>query len=102
MPDPSLLLFIAERPQDDALWHLLACQYADADQLDVAAFIKRDYDMIRRCLPAELPDILMVRNVAKETGPEALTLIDALIPLLRREQVRKARGQADPPPLPAR
>jgi hypothetical protein len=100
MPDPGLLLFLAERPQDDVLWHLLAQQYAEADQFEVAAFLRRDYDMIRRCLTMELPDILMIRNLAKEASPEALRLIDTLTPLLRRDMVRRVRAQGEPPPVP--
>lgn len=102
MPDTMVLLFLSESPQDDVLWHLLAAQYAEADDLNTAAFIKRDYEMIRRLLRGTFADLIAIRNEAKKVNAEAVALIDRLIPLLRREMTRKVRAQADPPPLPAR
>ena len=99
MPDTILLLFIADSPQDDVLWNLLAAQYADDDQLDVAAFVKRDYDMIRRLLTGTMSDVLAIRNEAKKAGGECVSLIDKLIPLLRRQHVRRMQNV---PPLPRR
>lgn len=102
MTDPSLLLFLSEHPEDDVLWQLLAVQYADADQLDIAAFIKRDYDLIRRLLRGPIADVIAIRNESKKVNAECVALIDRLIPLLRREMVRKVRAQGNPPPLPTR
>lgn len=99
MIDTLLLLFIAESPQDDVLWNLLSAQYADDDQFEVAEFIRRDYDMIRRLLVGSYGDIVGIRNEAKKHGPEAVALIDKLTPLLRRKKVRQMQNV---PPLPKR
>lgn len=99
MPDTLLLLFIAESPQDDVLWNLLAAQYADDDEFEVAKFISRDYDMIRRLLTGTYGDIVGIRNEAKKVGAEAVALIDKLTPLLRRKKTRQLQNV---PPLPKR
>jgi hypothetical protein len=53
-----------------------------------------------RCFRKDDTDIACVRNIAKEAGPFAVALIDALTPRLRRAQVTAARRQVEPPPLP--
>jgi len=99
MPDSLLLLFIAESPQDDVLWNLLAAQYADDDKFELAEFIRRDYDMIRRLLVGSYGDIVGIRNEAKKVGPDAVALIDRMTPLLRRQKTRLLQNV---PPLPKR
>ncbi len=98
----TLLWFIADTPEDDALWHLLAQLHAERDQdgdLEIAAFLRRDYDIIRRMLRMTSSDFMAIRREAKEHGPKAVKLIDDLIPLLRRNINRAARRC---PPLPTR
>jgi hypothetical protein len=95
----DFLDFLAGVPEDDALWLMPAQLCAERDELE-AAFVKRDRDMIRRCLVMAYPEIAMIRGYAKEAGAFAVLLIDALTPRMRRAMVATARRKAGPPHLP--
>jgi hypothetical protein len=58
----TLLDFIGERPEDNALWQLFSQRLAEADHIDEARYIRVDYPMIRTSLRMAWPEIAMVRS----------------------------------------
>ncbi len=82
------------------MWSHFAQWLAENDHLREAAFVKSDFDMIRRALVAKWSDVTRIRDEAKLHGPFAVRIIDDLLPRIRRAQVDAKRRLVEPPPVP--
>jgi hypothetical protein len=87
----TLLVFLAEQPLSQTLWHLLATQLGDEEAFEEAVFFKRDWNMIGTLASGTPTQTRAICVEARTVSKLAAEIVDLLVALIQREKNEKIK-----------